>query len=135
MSFQKRCFALLAASFGTGATAICAQPAYAEALTFTCGFGQARIDLLNQAKAMGIYLGDPKTRFNFRIDMDARTAVDLAFPNNTYPATITASQFSWSLPRDEDDDYAASFSLDRATNEMTSVDPTGEKTVWDCSRQ
>ena len=124
---------LIAATLSIAASAFVAQPAHAETLTFTCGFTQDRIDLMNKAASMGTYLGDVNTRFDFRIDTTARTAVALDFPDTAYPATIAASEISWSLPRDEDDPCAATFSLNRATNVLTSVDPDGDKTLWNCT--
>jgi hypothetical protein len=136
MSVPKIYSVLSAVALGVAASALCAQSAHAETLTFTCGFTQAEIDLMNKANGIGGgYAMDPTTRFNFRIDMVARTAVALDYPNNKYPAAITPSQFNWSLPRDEDDPNAATFSFDRTTRALTSVDPEGNKTFWTCAER
>jgi hypothetical protein len=136
MLFRTRCSALfISATLGAVASALFPQSAHAQALTFTCGFTQAEIDLMNRANAVGGgYAMNPGQRFNFRIDMAASTAVDLSSPDNKYPAKVTTSEFSWSLPAD-DDGNTATFSLDRAANLLTSVDPDGEKTLWDCTQQ
>jgi hypothetical protein len=139
MVFNGRCPTLLVAGTIAIATgALYPSPAHAEVLTFTCGLTQAEIDLRNKANAIGGgYWEDPGVRFNFSIDTVALTAVALDFPKYKYPARITTSEFSWSLPRDEDDDepYAATFSLDRATGVLTSTDPEGDKTIWNCTGQ
>jgi hypothetical protein len=126
---------LSAAALSMAAIAF-AQSAHAETLTFTCGLTQAEIDLMNKANAAGGgYAMNPAQRFNFRIDLASGTAVDLDFPNSKYPATISTSKFDWSLPRDEDDPGAATFSFDRTSNLLTSVDPDGNQTLWTCAAQ
>lgn len=136
MLSKARCWAFLScATLGLAAGVLLSQPAHAQSLTFSCGFTQAEIDLMNKANAAGGgFAMNPGQRFNFRIDMAASTAVDLSFPNSKYPAKVTTSEFSWSLPPD-DDGTTASFSLDRSTRVLTSVDPEGNKTLWNCTEQ
>ena len=137
MLFHARCpVVLVSATFlGIVAWALFPQPAHAQTLTFTCGFTQAEIDLMNKANAAGGgFAMNPGQRFNFRIDLAARTAISLNSPDSRYPAKITTAEFSWSLPPD-DDGSTASFAFDRATNVLTSIDPEGEKTLWNCTEQ
>ena len=109
-------------------------PAHAETLAFSCGFTSAQIAEYNQASALGITVPDLGQRFAFSVDTGTRTVVVSGPPSATYSAQITDSTVSWSTPPDEDGD-SASFSFAVSSSVLTTVDPGGAATHWDCTKR
>ena len=74
------------------------------------------------------------------LDMSAQTATDwVTYPGNAdpravvYSATFTGTLVTWSTPPDPDDGSRAARSLDRSTGVLTTTDPGGRSTLWNCN--
>ncbi len=121
---------------GTG-LAIAAVPVEAQAAEYACSLTPSEQQAFIQ---MGPgYAGNAQQVMHVVVDTGARqvtvweTSPDVPSGNkSTYAADINGSVVAWTIPGDEDVGPAHD-SIDTAANVLTTTDPDGEPTQWNCS--
>lgn len=118
--------------------AVAAAPVHAATLGGDCTMSQHDAEILAQ---MG-YPDNANQVMHVSVDLGSQQVTvwetSPEFPEvkaDTYRANITDSTVSWvipNLPDDDDNEPNATGSLDRASNVLTTVDPDGGATEWDC---